>query len=104
MVQAFLIATLMLGSLALGWQLGVWHGALITQLRERHPQTWQQLGSPHSAWAGWTWATLSFFLFGRFERLGDPRFSIGARRFRTGFLLWVGGGIVIVTLFGWLNP
>jgi hypothetical protein len=104
MVQVFLIATLMLGSLALGWQLGVWHGALMAQLREHHPQTWQRLGSPHSAWAGWTWTTLSFLLFRRFERLNDSRFSAGARRFRTGFLLWVGGGIAVVTLFSWFKP
>jgi len=104
MVTPLFIAAFMLGSLALGWQLGIWHGALMAQLRERHSQTWQQLGSPHTALAGWTFTTLHFLLSGRFERLGDSRFSAQARRFRTGFLLWIGGGITVVVLSGFFLP
>src|SRR5450756_2243016 len=102
MMRPCFTAAFMLASLALGWQLGVWHGALMARLRERHPQTWQQLGSPHAGWAGWTWTTLFFLLFRRFERLDDSRFSFEARRFCTGLLLWVGGGIAVVVLSSWL--
>lgn len=104
MVSTILTAIFVLGSLALGWQLGMWHGALMAQLRERHPQAWQQLGSPHSAWGGWTWTTLSFLLFRRFERLADPPFSVEARRFRTGFFLWVGAGLAVVAFSSLLLP
>lgn len=68
----------------------------MAQLRERHRAAWHELGSPHAACAGWTFTTLSFLLVRRFERLGDPRLSAAAGRFRTGFLLWVGGGIAFV--------
>lgn len=94
----------MLGSLALGWQLGVWHGALMAQLRERHRDAWQELGSPHAAWAGWTFTTLFFLLFRRVERLGDSRFSAEARRFRAGFLLWIVGGFAVVVISTWFLP
>jgi hypothetical protein len=104
MERVVLIAAFMLGSLALGWQLGVWHGALMAQLRERHPEAWQELGSPHAAWAGWSFATLFFLLFRRFERLGDSRFSADARRFCVGFLLWIAGGLAVVVFSAWFLP
>ena len=88
----------MLGSLAFGWRLGVWHGALMARLREHHPDTWQSLGSPRSAVAGWTWATLSFLCSRRAQSLGDPQFAAQARRFRTGFLAWPLAGVALIVL------
>ena len=98
------IALVMLASLAAGWQLGIWHGALMAHLRERHPGTWQQLGRPHSAWAGWTWTTLSFLFSGRWKSFDDVQFAAEARRFRTGFLLWPLASIGVVLLYSWLQP
>ncbi len=94
----------MLASVAFGWQLGIWHGVLMAHLREQHPETWHSLGRPHSAWAGWTFTTLTFLLSRRFEHLGDPQFSAGARRFRAGFVLWPIVGIAVVVFDGWLLP
>jgi Na+/proline symporter len=100
MVRATLIIAFMLASLAFGWRLGIWHGALMARLREHHPDTWQRLGRPHSAAAGWTWTTLSFLFSRRWEHLGDPQFSAEARRFRTGFMLWPIVGVAVALLDG----
>jgi hypothetical protein len=96
-VQIALILFPLVG-IAYGSLLAKWHGELMALLREAHPATWQQLGSPHSAWGGWTWRTLKFLLGRRFENLYDPRFSAAARRFRLRFLIWV-GGLTAVALF-----
>ncbi len=88
----------MLASLAFGWQLGIWHGAVMARLREQHPDTWQTLGRPHSVRAGWTWTTLSFLFSRRSQSLSDPQFAAEARRFRTGFLLWPMAGVAVVVL------
>ncbi len=104
MLRTVLIITFMLASVAFGWQLGIWHGALMARLREQHPETWRCLGRPHSARAGWTFTTLAFLFSRRFERLDDPQFSAEARRFRTGFVLWPIVGIALVVVDGWLLP
>ena len=84
--------------LVLGYRLGTLHGVLMAQLRERHRDTWQRLGSPHSAWAGWTFSTLGFLLSGRYQQLQDSTFSAQASRFRLGFFLWTVGSLAISVL------
>jgi len=102
MVIPALIIAFMLASLAFGWRLGVWHGALMARLREQHPETWHSLGRPHSAHAGWTWTTLSFLFSRRSQSLDDPQFASEARRFRTGFLAWPLAGVAVVALGSFL--
>jgi len=102
MVRSILTIAFMLASLVFGWQLGLWHAALMTRLRERHTETWQRLGRPHSAWAGWTWTTLSFLFSRQSSHLDDPQFAVEVRRFRTGFLLWPIVGVTVVLLDGFL--
>ncbi len=102
MVRPILIAAFMLASLAFGRQLGTWHGALMARLREQHPDTWQLLGRPPSARAGWTWTTLSFLFSCCSQTLGDPQFAADARQFRRGFLLWPVAGVAVVVLDGLL--
>jgi hypothetical protein len=75
----------------------------MARLREHHPETWQQLGRPHSAPAGWTWTTLSFLFSRRPQRLGDAQFFAAVRRFRTAFLLWPIAGILAMMLDSWLQ-
>jgi len=101
-VQIALIVLTLLG-MAYGTLLAKWHGELMGQLRTGHQSIWQELGSPHNAWGGWTWRTLRFLLSGRFEHLHDPRLSVAASRFRVGFLIWVGVPIALAVFFAGLN-
>src|SRR5437879_11470711 len=88
----------------LGYRLGSLHGSLMAHLRDRHRDAWQHLGSPHTAWAGWTPLTLFYFAFGRYEGLGDSSFSAAARRFRAGLLLWTFGSIAVAAVFWYWFP
>lgn len=102
-MQIALLALTFAG-IVFGFILAKWHGELMAQLRDRHRPTWEKLGSPHTAWGGWTWRTLRFLLSRRFEHLGDPPFSAAASRFRWGFLLWVGVPVAVLALFGTFYP
>jgi hypothetical protein len=91
-------AGLIIFGLLLGYRLAALHGTLIAQLREAHRDEWQRLGSPHSAWGGWTFTTLGFLLSGRYEQLHDSNFSARASRFRVGFFTWTVGSLAISLL------
>src|SRR5947208_11545600 len=83
----------------LAYRLGSLHGSLMAQLRERHQDAWQCLGSPHTGWAGWTPRTLFYFALGRYQGLSDSSFSATAGRFRAGLLLWIFGSIAVAAVF-----
>jgi hypothetical protein len=88
--------------LVLGYRLATLHGILMAQLRERHREEWQRLGSPHSAWGGWTFSTLGFLLSRRYQQLHDSTFSAQASRFRVGFFIWTVGSLAIsILLLSW---
>jgi hypothetical protein len=78
--------------------IGFWHRSLIVQLYTTNLEAWQQLHRDDSYdWYWpltlrlpiWSWTSLYFFIFKKYQKLRDANFSARARLLRLALIAWL---------------
>src|SRR6266478_5259923 len=86
------------GNVGIALALGLWQRSLIVYLYTHYRETWQKLGREDVTGVLWplsvrlpvgSWRSQFFFLFKRYETLGDSEFSERAARFRICSIVWL---------------